>query len=38
MPQAEAAARETLALPIYPELGDDRIRYVAQNIREFVDR
>ena len=38
MPQAEAAARETLALPIYPELGEDRVRYVAQVVREFVDR
>ena len=38
MPQSEAAARETLALPIYPELGEDRIRYVAQTVREFVDR
>jgi dTDP-4-amino-4,6-dideoxygalactose transaminase len=38
LPQAEAAARETLALPIYPELGDDRLRYVAQTVREFVDR
>jgi dTDP-4-amino-4,6-dideoxygalactose transaminase len=37
MPQAEAAARETVALPIYPELGDERLRYVAQTIREFVD-
>lgn len=38
MPQSEAAARETLALPIYPELGEERLRYVAQAVREFVDR
>jgi dTDP-4-amino-4,6-dideoxygalactose transaminase len=38
MPAAEAAARETVALPIYPELGDERLRYVAQTIREFVER
>jgi dTDP-4-amino-4,6-dideoxygalactose transaminase len=38
MPQSEAAAHETLALPIYPELGEDRLRYVAQAVREFVDR
>jgi dTDP-4-amino-4,6-dideoxygalactose transaminase len=38
MPQAEAAARETLALPIYPELGEERLRYVAQTVREFVDQ
>jgi dTDP-4-amino-4,6-dideoxygalactose transaminase len=38
MPQAEAAARETLALPIYPELTEDQIRYVAASVREFSDR
>ena len=38
MPQSEAAARETLALPIYPELGEDQLRYVAHNVREFVER
>jgi dTDP-4-amino-4,6-dideoxygalactose transaminase len=38
MPHAEAAARETLALPIYPELTEDQIRYVAQTVREFADR
>jgi len=37
LPHAEAAAHETLALPIYPELGEERIRYVAQSVREFVD-
>src|SRR5436309_1495761 len=37
MPHAEAAAKETLALPIYPELGEDRLRYVVQTVREFVD-
>ncbi len=38
MPQSEAAAAETLALPIFPELGEERIRYVAQNVREFADQ
>jgi len=37
MPQAEAAALETLALPIYPELTEDQIRYVAATVREFAD-
>jgi dTDP-4-amino-4,6-dideoxygalactose transaminase len=37
LPQAEAAAKETVALPIFPELGEERIRYVAQNVREFLD-
>ena len=34
----EAAAKESLALPIYPELTEDQIRYVAAAVREFVDR
>ena len=38
MPHSEAAANETLALPIYPEVGEERIRYVAQTVREFSDR
>jgi len=37
MPNAEAAALETLALPIYPELTEDQIRYVAASIRDFTD-
>jgi dTDP-4-amino-4,6-dideoxygalactose transaminase len=37
MPSAEAAARETIALPIYPELSEEQIRYVAATVREFVD-
>lgn len=38
MPNAEAAAKETLALPIYPELQEDQIRYVATSVRDIVDR
>jgi dTDP-4-amino-4,6-dideoxygalactose transaminase len=38
LPQSEAAARETLALPIYPELTEDQIRYVAATVKEFTDR
>jgi dTDP-4-amino-4,6-dideoxygalactose transaminase len=37
LPHSEAAAKETLALPIYPEVGEERIRYVAQTVREFSD-
>jgi dTDP-4-amino-4,6-dideoxygalactose transaminase len=34
-PEAERAARETLALPMYPELTRDQQRYVAEAISEF---
>ena len=34
-PQAEAAARETLALPIYPELSEQQQRYVVQCCKQF---
>jgi dTDP-4-amino-4,6-dideoxygalactose transaminase len=34
-PQAEAAARETLALPIYPELSEEQQHYVVQQCRDF---
>jgi dTDP-4-amino-4,6-dideoxygalactose transaminase len=37
LPHAEAAARETIALPIYPELTEEQIRYVAATVRDFVD-
>jgi len=35
-PVSEAAARETLALPIYPELAREQIAYVADRVREFM--
>lgn len=38
MPQSEAAANEVLALPIYPELTEEQIRYVATCARDFADR
>jgi len=34
-PESESAARETLALPIYPELEDEQAAYVVQCIDEF---
>ncbi len=34
-PESEAAAKETLALPIYPELSDIQLRYVVETIRGF---
>src|SRR5207245_1944850 len=34
-PESEAAANETLALPVYPELTDPQARYVVECIQEF---
>lgn len=34
-PEAEAAARESLALPIYPELTEVQQMYIVEKIREF---
>jgi len=36
MPNSEKAADETLALPIYPELTDQQIEYVAGKVKEFL--
>ena len=36
-PIAEAAARETIALPMYPELSDDMLRHVVGSIGEFFE-
>lgn len=34
-PESEGAAKETLALPIHPELTEEQVRYVVENVREF---
>jgi dTDP-4-amino-4,6-dideoxygalactose transaminase len=34
-PEAEAAARQSLSIPIYPELTDDQLGYVANTIKDF---
>ena len=36
LPEAESAARETLALPIYPELGSERLDRVADEVCTFL--
>jgi len=35
-PHSEAAARDTVALPIYPELTEEQIRYVVDTVRSFL--
>jgi dTDP-4-amino-4,6-dideoxygalactose transaminase len=35
-PVAEAAAKETLALPVYPELTDEQQDYVVGSIAKFL--
>jgi dTDP-4-amino-4,6-dideoxygalactose transaminase len=35
MPNAERAAQETMALPIYPELNEEQINHVVQVVRTF---
>ena len=37
-PHSEEAARTSLALPIYPELTEDQIGYVASQVLEFLKR
>jgi dTDP-4-amino-4,6-dideoxygalactose transaminase len=37
-PHAEAAARESLALPVYPELSEAQQRHVVTQIKEFYSR
>lgn len=37
LPESERAAEQSLALPIYPELSEEQIRYVADQIRTFYE-
>jgi dTDP-4-amino-4,6-dideoxygalactose transaminase len=37
-PETERAARETLALPIYPEIAPEAQLYVVSSIAEFFER
>jgi dTDP-4-amino-4,6-dideoxygalactose transaminase len=38
MPESEAAARETLAIPVYPELAEAQKEYVVSKIAELMER
>ena len=37
-PESERAAKESLALPIYPELKTEQQEYVVEKVREFFER
>ena len=36
LPESEKASKEVLALPIYPELKEEEIKYVAKQVLEAV--
>ncbi|MCY3022339.1 MAG: DegT/DnrJ/EryC1/StrS family aminotransferase, partial [Planctomycetota bacterium] len=38
LPHSEAAAKETLALPVYPELQQRQLEYVAENVLASLKR
>lgn len=35
-PETERAAAEVLSLPLYPEISDEQVRYVAEQVRSFA--
>lgn len=35
-PESESAAKQTLALPVYPELSEAQLKYVVDCVREFL--
>jgi dTDP-4-amino-4,6-dideoxygalactose transaminase len=37
-PEAEKAARETIALPVYPELTLDQKQYIASTIKDYFNK
>ncbi len=37
-PASERAARETLALPVYPELTDEQRHFVVNTVRQFFSK
>jgi dTDP-4-amino-4,6-dideoxygalactose transaminase len=37
-PESERAAKESLALPVYPEVSEAQARYVVECTREFLDK
>lgn len=37
-PHSNAAAEQSLALPIYPELSDEQLKYVVDTIAEFIKK
>jgi dTDP-4-amino-4,6-dideoxygalactose transaminase len=36
LPETERACKQVLALPVYPELPEEHVRYVAEQLREIV--
>jgi dTDP-4-amino-4,6-dideoxygalactose transaminase len=37
LPETERACREVLALPVYPELPEEQVRYVAHELRSAIN-